>query len=78
VNERIPIRIRPMLALLVPQPFHRSGWVFEEKYDGIRILAYKEGDKIILLSRNDLDRTATFKDIAAAVAQLLDRTLILD
>jgi bifunctional non-homologous end joining protein LigD len=78
VNERIPIRIRPMLALLVPQPFHRSGWVFEEKYDGIRILAYKEGDKIILLSRNDLDRTATFKDIAAAVAQLRDRTLILD
>jgi ATP-dependent DNA ligase len=32
-----------MLATLVPEPFHRSGWVYEEKYDGDRILAYKEG-----------------------------------
>jgi ATP-dependent DNA ligase len=29
-----------MLALLVPTPFDRPGWVCEEKYDGIRILAY--------------------------------------
>src|ERR1700719_2422389 len=67
-----------MLALLVPAPFHRPGWVFEEKYDGIRILAYKEGAKVTLLSRNDLDRTARFTDIVAAVGQLRDRTLILD
>jgi ATP-dependent DNA ligase len=51
VIDRIPIRVRPMLALLVPKPFNRSGWVFEEKYDGIRILAYKEGAKVTLLSR---------------------------
>jgi bifunctional non-homologous end joining protein LigD len=78
VIDRIPIHVRPMLALLVPEPFDRSGWVFEEKYDGIRILAYKEGPKVTLLSRNDLDRTATFADIAAAVGQLRDQTLILD
>jgi bifunctional non-homologous end joining protein LigD len=78
VIDRIPIRVRPMLALLVPKPFHRPGWVFEEKYDGIRILTYKEGPKVTLLSRNDLDRTATFAYIAAAVGQLRDRTLILD
>ena len=78
VIDRIPIRVRPMLALLVPIPFHRPGWVFEEKYDGIRILAYKEGAKVTLLSRNDLDRTATFTDIAAAIGQLRDRTVILD
>jgi bifunctional non-homologous end joining protein LigD len=78
VIDRIPIRARPMLALLVPAPFHRPGWVFEEKYDGIRILAYKEGAKVTLLSRNDLDRTATFTDIATAIGQLRDRTLLLD
>jgi ATP-dependent DNA ligase len=32
-----------MLATLVSRPFHRPGWVYEEKYDGYRILAYKEG-----------------------------------
>jgi bifunctional non-homologous end joining protein LigD len=78
VIDRIPIRVRPMLALLVPTPFDRPGWVFEEKYDGIRILAYKEGTEVTLLSRNDLDRTATFTDIAAAVGQIRDQTVILD
>jgi bifunctional non-homologous end joining protein LigD len=78
VIDRIPIRVRPMLALLVPTPFHRPGWVFEEKYDGIRMLAYKEGAKVTLRSRNELDRTATFADIATAVCQLRDRTLVLD
>jgi bifunctional non-homologous end joining protein LigD len=67
-----------MLALLVPKPFHRPGWVFEEKYDGIRILACKECSKVTLLSRNDLDRTVAFAEIAAAIGQLRDRTLILD
>jgi bifunctional non-homologous end joining protein LigD len=67
-----------MLALLIPKPFDRPGWVFEEKYDGIRIVAYKEGSKVTLLSRNDLDRTSTFAGIATAVSQLRDRTLILD
>jgi bifunctional non-homologous end joining protein LigD len=31
-----------MLATLVSEPFDRPGWVYEEKYDGFRILAYKE------------------------------------
>src|SRR5713101_2199440 len=41
-----------MLATLVSEPFNEPGWVYEEKYDGIRILAYKEGSKVTLLSRN--------------------------
>lgn len=76
--ERIPFRVRPMLASLVPRPFHKSGWVYEEKYDGYRILAYKEGGKVTLLSRNDHDRTATFQSVATAVGQLGDRTVLLD
>ena len=30
-----------MLATLVDEPFHREGWVFEEKYDGYRVIACK-------------------------------------
>lgn len=67
-----------MLATLVGKPFHRTGWVYEEKYDGYRILAYKEGKKVTLLSRNAKDRTGTFADVAAAIATLPDRTLLLD
>jgi bifunctional non-homologous end joining protein LigD len=50
----------------------------EEKYDGFRILAYKEGRKVKLLSRNDKDRTAGFAEVAKAVATLPARTLLLD
>ena len=31
-----------MLATLVSSPFHKAGWVYEEKHDGIRINAYME------------------------------------
>lgn len=67
-----------MLAILVDEPFHRPGWVYEEKYDGYRILAYKEGPRVTLWSRNAKDRTETFAAVAAAVGRLRDRTLLLD
>jgi ATP-dependent DNA ligase len=55
-----------------------KGWVFEEKYDGYRILAYKAGSRVTLLSRNDTDYTKTFAEVAADVARLRPRTLLLD
>src|SRR5437879_13875184 len=67
-----------MLATLVEEPLHRPGWVYEEKYDGDRILAYKEDDAVRLLSRNAKDHTARFLKIAAAVRGLRSRTLLLD
>jgi bifunctional non-homologous end joining protein LigD len=67
-----------MLATLVDEPFHRPGWVYEEKYDGYRILAYKEGKTVTLLSRNAKDRTRSFSEVAAAIATLPSRALLLD
>ncbi len=78
MTDRIPFRVRPMLATLVDEPFDLAGWVYEEKYDGYRILAYKEGGRVTLLSRNGKDRTSTFPDIARAIRGLPDRTLLLD
>ncbi len=75
---KIPFRVKPMLATLVDEPFHRPGWVYEEKYDGYRILAYKEGKSVTLLSRNAKDRTESFAAVAGAVRTLADDTLLLD
>jgi hypothetical protein len=36
----------PMIPTLVPKPFHRDGWVYEEKVDGYRMLAFKDGDRV--------------------------------
>lgn len=78
MNRRVPFRARPMLATLVARPFDEPGWVYEEKYDGVRILAYKEGSRVVLLSRNDKDNTDRFPAIATAVARLEPETLLLD
>jgi bifunctional non-homologous end joining protein LigD len=71
-------RVLPMLATLVKEPFQRPGWVYEEKYDGYRILAYKEGRRVTLLSRNAKDRTEHFRAIADAVSALPHETVLLD
>ncbi|MGA8023061.1 MAG: non-homologous end-joining DNA ligase [Candidatus Acidiferrales bacterium] len=78
MKDAIPFRVHPMLATLVRKPFEKKGWVYEEKYDGFRIVAYKEGDRVSLMSRNDIDRVARFPQIAAAVKTLKAHTLLLD
>lgn len=67
-----------MLATLVDRPFHLENWIFEEKYDGYRILARKRGSKVELRSRNGIDKTAAFKEIAEAVSTLSVRNAVLD
>ncbi len=67
-----------MLATLVSEPFDRPGWAYEEKYDGDRILAYKRGARVVLLSRNGKDHTARFPRIVAEVKKLRSAALILD
>src|SRR5262249_14514686 len=70
--------ICPMHPTLVREPFHRSGWVYERKEDGWRILAYKDGGGVRLVSRRGVAHTARFAEIASAVAKLRARRLILD
>jgi len=78
VAEHIPFRVQPMLATLAARPFEKPGWIYEEKYDGYRILAYKEGARVTLVSRNGKDRTLTFSAVADAVRKLPPETLLLD
>ena len=76
--NRIPFRVQPMLATLVSEPFDRPGWDYEEKYDGDRMLAYKNEDRVRLLSRNGKDRTDKYPLIAAAIRILRPVTIVLD
>jgi ATP-dependent DNA ligase len=39
-----------MAPTLVREPFRREGWVFEEKVEGWRIVAYKDSDRVRLVS----------------------------
>ena len=67
-----------MHATQVPRPFHTKGWVFEEQYDGWRILALKETGRVRLVSRNGRDHTKRFREIADALEALKPATFTLD
>jgi bifunctional non-homologous end joining protein LigD len=67
-----------MHATQLPKPFHRDGWVYEEKYDGWRMVAEKVGSQVRLTSRNGLDHTLRFPDLVKAIAELDQPSLILD
>jgi bifunctional non-homologous end joining protein LigD len=78
MEANIPFRVSPMLATLVAKPFDEPGWVYEEKYDGIRILAYKEGSRVTLLTRNNIERSESFQRITRVIRELQPKTLVLD
>ena len=56
-----------MHAAEVPRPFHNKGWVYEEKYDGWRMLAHKDSRRVRLVSRNGRDHTERFADLVATL-----------
>jgi hypothetical protein len=68
----------PMHPTLVRAPFDRPGWIYEGKVDGYRMLAYKDGARIRLVSRRGVDHTQRFHDLAVAVAGLKPQPLVLD
>ena len=55
---------------LVARPFHHEGWIYEEKYDGWRLVGYKRDGQVWLLSRHHRDHTRRFPALAAAIAAL--------
>ena len=67
-----------MHATQVARPFHTKGWVYEEKYDGWRMLAVKEEGVVRLISRNGRDHARRFKGIVAALEALKPGTFTLD
>jgi bifunctional non-homologous end joining protein LigD len=60
----------PELATLTRERFSDPGWMYERKFDGERCLAYRSGGKVALMTRNALDVSATYPEVAdALVAQ---------
>jgi bifunctional non-homologous end joining protein LigD len=47
-TSSLPKRLQPMLATLTDGPFDDADWVFENKYDGFRMVAKIEDGKVTL------------------------------
>ncbi|MBA3544414.1 MAG: ATP-dependent DNA ligase, partial [Chthoniobacterales bacterium] len=73
-----PRFIDPMKPKLVETPPSGDGWIFELKFDGIRALAFKSGEKVKLISRNENDLTKKFEEVAGAIAALPCEQCVID
>jgi len=67
-----------MLASLSKEMVGGPEWVYEEKYDGIRAVAYRDEDRVRLLSRTGQDLTAGFPKVVEALRALPDSDFVLD
>jgi bifunctional non-homologous end joining protein LigD len=72
----MPTLVKPMLATLGDPP-HGPGWGWEWKWDGARTVAYLDGrDGLRLRSRNDLDVTGSYPELASLAG--VDQPMVLD
>ena len=67
-----------MAATLTAERFADPAWTFERKLDGIRMLAFKDGSRVRLLSRNRLSLVDGHRAVADEVARLPVEDVILD
>ena len=67
-------RLAPMLASVGTDVPAGAGWVFEPKYDGIRILGSASSDGVALVTRNGLDKAKQFPEIVDALKALQRKT----
>jgi len=72
----MPDWLEPMAATLTEERFAGPDWLFERKFDGIRLLAYKREGNVRLYSRNRLPQQ--IPGVAAAIAALPVDDVILD
>src|SRR4030081_831563 len=67
-----------MAATLTRERFAGPEWVFERKLDGIRLLAFKDGRSVRLLSRNRLLQNASYPSFVTTIEKLPMHDVILD
>lgn len=70
--------ITPMKAKLAIEPPIVGDWSYELKFDGIRLIAVKNGEQVNLISRNENELVAQFPEIAAAVGALPVEDCVID
>src|SRR3982075_3378092 len=76
MSDPFPEWLEPMAAKLTQERFTGPERVFERKLAGIRLLAFKNGSDVRLLSRNR--RPQDYPSVRQAIAELRPRDVILD
>jgi bifunctional non-homologous end joining protein LigD len=68
-DEAVPNWRSPTLATLTEKRFSDPEWIFERKFDGVRCLAFRDGARVRLLSRNRQALNETYPELVDALAK---------
>ncbi len=77
VKQREPNWVDPMLATLTENYFSNANYIYEHKWDGERIVAYKKGKTVRLMTRNHKEANESYPHIVLALKKY-DGDFILD
>jgi ATP-dependent DNA ligase len=69
--------VKPMLATSVPE-VPEGDFLYEPKWDGFRCVVFRDGDDVVLGSRNEKPLTRYFPEVVEAVRQNLPQRCVVD
>ncbi|MEX0681913.1 MAG: non-homologous end-joining DNA ligase [Dehalococcoidia bacterium] len=71
-----PKSMDPMQATLTETAFSSPDWYFEPKMDGVRALAFVDGDKVRLMSRRGIDQTKAYPSVVESLKDQTERMVL--
>ncbi len=77
-DESVPDWRAPTLATLTDKRFSNPHWIFERKFDGMRCLAFRDGDRVRLLSRNRQPLNGTYPELVDALGAQRTTRFVVD
>jgi len=70
--------ILPMLAKRVDAIPSEGKWIYEPKWDGFRVLVFRDGDEVLLQSRDEKSLNRYFPEMLAPLREQLPEQCVLD
>ncbi len=74
----MPSAVNPMLATSIEKPFDSDDWLYEIKWDGYRSVAFIEGGKLRLVSRNHNEMTSLYPELGDLPTYIRAKDAIVD
>ena len=78
MSLEVPRSLKPMEAVPVDRLPEKAGWLLEPKYDGFRVLLFRDGDVVDLRSRRQRPLGRYFPEVVAAARELRVSRYVLD
>ena len=66
----MPTSLNPMLCTLIKEAFNKEGWLHEVKWDGYRVITFKNKNKVTLSSRSGIDYSERYTVVRNAIKKI--------